>query len=286
MAKLNSGFGLRQTCVNSFHGSAEQNPSYIMSLACDASEVHAAVAGSEFDLKIYERESLRLVTTLAAPAHSGRINEIAYAPAGSVAAGTLFSASSDGSVRGWDTSAPPGAGPSVQLRGRDEVWSISASDGPLLAAGTDKAVVLWDLRKASAPVASLEVHTEAVTAVRFQPGSATSLVSGSVDELICSIDCRCRARSRHQLPAPPAHRARSLTLLAAEDVQLSPLTENHRGGTKIKDFRPEAPAPEEEERAARTTPREPTVRPLALTPLPPSLLQANHGRRRRDCRAP
>ena len=183
-------YALWQTTVNSFHGSAENDPSYIMDLVCDASERHAAVAGSEFDLKLYDRQSLQCDTTLALPAHSDRINELTYAPAGSSVAGRLFSASSDGTVRGWDAAAPPRTGCAMEFRGKDEVWSISVSDGPLIATGTQSAVVLWDVRKATTPAALLEVHTEPVTAVRFQPGSATALVSGSVDELICSIDCR------------------------------------------------------------------------------------------------
>lgn len=189
------GFRLSRTAVNSFHGSAESNPSYIMALACDAADAQAAVAGSEFDLKLYERESLRCVTTLAAPAHTARINELTYAPVGSTVAGSLFSTSSDGTIRGWDSLSS--AGPSLELRsGREEVWSVAASAGPLLAAGTQSAVVLWDVRKADRPVASLELHTESVSAVRFQPGCATTLVSGSVDGLVCSIDCRHSAGAR------------------------------------------------------------------------------------------
>lgn len=195
-----SGFGVWRTAVNSFSGSAENNPSYIMDLVCDASELHAAVAGSEFDLKLYERETLSCCAMLAAAAHSDRINELSYAPTGSAVAGTLFSASSDGHVRGWDASVPPRAGCSLDFGGRDEVWSVSASDGPLVATGTQSAIVLWDVRKSGSPAARLEVHTEPVTAVSFQPGSATSLVSGSVDELICSIDCRWRGPS----PGPAA----------------------------------------------------------------------------------
>jgi WD40 repeat protein len=226
MASLpSSGFGLWRTAVNSFNGSADNNPSYIMDLACDASELHAAVAGSEFDLKLYERETLRCSATLATEAHSDRINELSHAPTGSAVAGTFFSASSDGHVRGWDATVPPRAGCSLDFRGKDEVWSVSASDGALVATGTQTAIVLWDVRKPGSPFARLEVHTEPVTAVRFQPGSATALVSGSIDELICSIDCRwvtrrySRAWARvacppclsarhaphapHALPAPP-----------------------------------------------------------------------------------
>jgi len=165
-----------------------------MGLASPAAAAAAvAVAGSERELKLYDRATLQCTRTVAAPAHADRVNEISFAPPRSAAAGLLFSASSDGAVRAWDCGGGGGGGaaPSLELRGgREEVWSVSVSDGPLVAAGTQAALLLWDVRRADTPAARLEVHTEAVSAVRFQPGSATALVSGSVDGLICSIDCR------------------------------------------------------------------------------------------------
>ena len=114
-----------------------------------------------------------------AKAHDDRINELTFAPAK-----TLVSGSSDGTVKIWDAAQ---AGPLATLRcADDEVWSVSA-EGSYLAAGTNKAVVVWDVRQTRTPLARYEMHTEAVTQVRFVPGTRR-LVSGSMDELVCVLD--------------------------------------------------------------------------------------------------
>ena len=47
-------------------------------------------------------------------------------------------------------------------------WQRHAlSEGQLLAAGTSSAVLVWDVRKPSSVLRRYEVHTEAVTQVRF-----------------------------------------------------------------------------------------------------------------------
>ena len=181
----------RSTVINSFTGSAEGDPSYVLSLATDASERVAAVAGSEFDVRLYDRETLRLLGTAGAPAHQGRINEVCFGPA---AAPLLYTASSDGTIKAWDCAAGGAASPAATLRERrEEVWCVSASTGHLIAAGAQNAVLIWDMRNASKPVCRWEVHTEEVSQVRFQPGSDHVLLSGSVDGLICGLDCRCDA---------------------------------------------------------------------------------------------
>ena len=155
-----------------------------------------AAATSDRAIHLLDSATLRPIRTLAA-AHTDRINELTFAPASS-----LVSVSSDGTVKLWDAGASSsGGGPVATLlagrpgsgreadAGNDEVWSASA-DAFLLAAGTETAVVLWDVRKAARPITRYEVHTEAVTAVRFRPHSGGGrLLSGSVDELMCEIDC-------------------------------------------------------------------------------------------------
>ena len=73
--------------------------------------------------------------------------------------------------------------------GREEVLSVSASSGSLVAIGSESAVLVWDIRASTQSCLRWEVHTEPITSVRFQPGSATTLLSGSQDGLICAFDC-------------------------------------------------------------------------------------------------
>ena len=195
MASSSSGalctppFAHQRTVINSFSGAADDDPSYVLSLSGDATGRLAAVAGSEFDLKLYDRATLQPLGALGTPAHAGRINEICFG--GAAAPGLLYSASSDHSVRVWDCASPGAAGPVATLHDRrEEVFCLSASAGHLLAAGTQSAVLIWDTRRAGKPLCRWEVHTDEVTQVCFQPGSEHVLLSGSVDGLICALDCR------------------------------------------------------------------------------------------------
>ena len=120
----------------------------------------------------------------------GRVNELVFAGA---PAPHLYSASSDGMVRAWDVRAATPS-PSVTLQDAsvapEEIWSVSLGGANLLAAGTESAVVIWDLRKSATSLCRWEVHTEPVTQVRFAPGGASmALFSASVDGLICRLDC-------------------------------------------------------------------------------------------------
>ena len=160
-------------------------------LCSDEHAARIAVATSERALTILDRATLSVVRTLGAPAHADRINELSF-----VSANLLYSASSDGVLKGWDPSSSAAA-PVSQIRSDDgaEIWSVSVEPhlGHLIAMGTESGVVLWDVRRASAPLARYDVHTEAVTQVRFNPGGhgSPSLLSGSMDGLLCVIDCTC-----------------------------------------------------------------------------------------------
>jgi len=179
------------TVINSFTGSAQGDPSYVLAMACDTEERVTVVAGAEFDLKVYDRQTLSCMGPLGR--HAERINELAVAPGAAVEARSLvYSASSDGTTRAWDcrVDSPTKGQVACLQAGRDEVWSISPGEGHLLAAGTQTSVLVWDLRHATKPVSQWEVHTDAVTQVRFQPGSATTLLSASLDGLLCALDCR------------------------------------------------------------------------------------------------
>jgi WD40 repeat protein len=157
-------------------------PSWVLSLTCDVPGQRLAAATSRRELCLYDRPTLQPVLTLEA--HAARVNELCFAPAGSV----LYSAASDGLIRAWDCKAKPADKPSCELRDptapEEEVWSLSLGTGHTLAAGTEGAVVIWDLRKAARPLCRWEVHTEAVTQVHFFEGGKR-LLSGSMDGACC-----------------------------------------------------------------------------------------------------
>lgn len=193
------------TLVNAYGASHTHEPPYTLALARHPTEPQIAAAASDHTVALrrldaaaaHRRQHLVADDALACanggPAHRGRINDLAYGPPH---APTLFSAGSDAAVRGWDARTRASSAAAVLTfttqsagLGREEVWSVSASTGQLVAAGTQSAVLVWDVRSAARPLHRFEVHTEAVSAVRFQPGSPTTLLSGSVDGLLCAIDC-------------------------------------------------------------------------------------------------
>jgi WD40 repeat protein len=161
-----------------------------------ADEKALAVASSKRQISILDFTTLKPIHELK-EAHTDRVNELCFS-----GPTTLYSASSDGSVCIWDVARRPTAPvgtvrcPSKEVRmaggsngTTEEAWSVSA-DGQLIAVGTETAVLVWDARKLASPLATYEVHTEAVTQVRFRPGGHGVLLSGSVDELVCEVDCR------------------------------------------------------------------------------------------------
>lgn len=156
-------------------------------LCTDACDGALAIATSERGLHVLDWTTLKTIKALGTLAHTDRINELCFS-----SSHTLYSASSDGLIKVWDPSAARCA-PVAEISNDDgtEVWSVSvAPSSHLLAAGTETAVVLWDLRRTARPYARYEVHTEAVTQVRFRPGGGEPLLlSGSMDGLLCELDC-------------------------------------------------------------------------------------------------
>ncbi|KAK4482188.1 hypothetical protein RD792_009329 [Penstemon davidsonii] len=119
--------------------------------------------------------------------HSSTINQISFA--GPSAPQVLYSCSSDGTLRAWDSRSFQqvsciNTGPS------QEVFSFSfggASDN-LLAAGCNSQILFWDWRNMKQTACLEESHMEDVTQVHFIPGHQDKLVSASVDGLICLFD--------------------------------------------------------------------------------------------------
>ena len=185
---LVAALSVRSQCSVRAPSHSEQDSACVLCLTSDQTERKVAAVTSERLLGLYDRTTLQDVCSFgsaAAPTHADRINELCFSPAD-----ILYSASSDGTVRAWDAGAA-NAGPSIELStGGNEVWSVDVDGGWLLAAGTETAVMVWDVRRTATPVVQYEVHTESVTAVRFHPTSSGShLLTGSMDGLVCEIDC-------------------------------------------------------------------------------------------------
>ena len=159
-----------------------EEPSWVLNLACDVPGQRLAAATSRCEICLFDRPTMKPLTNLEV--HGARVNEMTFAPAS-----VLYSASSDGLIRGWDCKATSSSKPSTTLRdAAEEVWSLSLGASHQLAAGTESAVVIWDLRKTAKPLCRWEVHTEAVTQVRYLNDSAR-LLSASMDGLVCELDC-------------------------------------------------------------------------------------------------
>jgi len=155
-------------------------------LCLDAYEDQVALATSERVLQSRDCHTLALRWEARAGAHESRINELCFP-----AARSLYSASSDGTVKVWDLAASV---PVTRIDVGEDIWSVHIEgSSPSLALGCESAVVVWDLRRTATPLARYEIHTEAVTQVRWRPGTCAAgtsrLLSAAMDGLICEIDC-------------------------------------------------------------------------------------------------
>lgn len=119
--------------------------------------------------------------------HTDAINALAFSPQLASGAGQawLATASSDHSVRLWDTQAPDPAATSQILRGHDDaVFTLAFSpDGRQLATGAgDHSTRLWNVDSAFPAEASgiLRGHTDEVNQVSFSPDERF-LAAGSLD---------------------------------------------------------------------------------------------------------
>ncbi|GMN38018.1 hypothetical protein TIFTF001_007271 [Ficus carica] len=154
--------------------------------------------------------------------HSDTINHISFS--GPSAQHVLYSCSSDGTIRAWDTrtfqelSGWKGSG--LGMSSRVEAWecfkqqvegsglgrssqvssfsagssqeifsfSFGGSTGNLLSAGCKAQILFWDWRNKKQVACLEECHVEDVTQVHFIPNHLNKLASASVDGLICIFD--------------------------------------------------------------------------------------------------
>ncbi|XP_009801941.1 WD repeat-containing protein GTS1 [Nicotiana tabacum] len=119
--------------------------------------------------------------------HSSTINQIAFS--GPSSPHVLYSCSSDGTLRAWDTRSfqqvfSVSGGPSQEIFS----FSFGGANHNLLAAGCNPQLLFWDWRTKRQVACLEDSHTEDVTQVHFIPGYDDKLISASVDGLICLFD--------------------------------------------------------------------------------------------------
>lgn len=102
----------------------EENPyEYITHLEsnCDGGKLAATLSCRE--VKLYARDTMCYEQDVVRQGHSGPVTQLAFAPRDSCG---LFSASQDGTVKGWDTRM---SGTSVMCFGQsgEEIWSMAVN---------------------------------------------------------------------------------------------------------------------------------------------------------------
>ena len=147
------------------------------------SDKSAIVASSSDNcISFYDVESLKQIRRIKA--HSQIIN--GFDTSKSTPA-TIFSASSDSFVMGWDLRIA-GDIPMMRIKLSDEVTALSVGvTDTLLAAGCSTAVSFYDIRgggKASKLGEYSDIHTDTITQLRFSTANSQLLASGAEDGLM------------------------------------------------------------------------------------------------------
>ncbi|KAG7271002.1 hypothetical protein CRUP_038453 [Coryphaenoides rupestris] len=153
-----------------------------------------AVAGSDYRLSLYSRETLRPVGEFRG--HTAPICGLTFARA---APHLLYSGSADGTVRAWDERSP--GSQAVQEFSGDPAHRFCSMDvnaaGAVACAGTeqvdeDSFLVFWDVRVTGKGLLGVysESHSDDITQVRFHPQDKDRLATGATDGLVNVFDLR------------------------------------------------------------------------------------------------
>lgn len=186
-AKLKGLSVIRQSC--------SEEPTYLLDVATHADGVVLAVSASDFTIRLHNKATLDPVGQWKG--HGGPLAGLLFSHS---SPGLLYSASADGTVRGWDVRRP---GPQAAQVFRSEPahsycsFDLSCCD-TVLCAGTgqddqeDSFLVFWDVRKQGAGLLGVysESHSDDITQVRFHPQDKDRLASGSTDGLVNVFDLR------------------------------------------------------------------------------------------------
>lgn len=169
-----------------------EEPTYLLDVAARADGV-LAVSASDLSIRLHHKATLASVGQLKG--HSGPLAGVAFSHSSPA---VLYSASADGTVRGWDVRGPGTR--AVQVFRSDPSHSYCSFDlsccDTVLCAGTgqvqqeDSFLVFWDVRKQGAGLLGVysESHSDDITQVRFHPRDKDRLASGSTDGLVNVFD--------------------------------------------------------------------------------------------------
>lgn len=172
--------------------SRSEEPTYLLDVATHAGGV-LAVSASDFTIRLHNKATLDCVGQLKG--HSGPLAGVVFSHS---CPGLLYSASADGTVRGWDVRRP--GTQAVQVFRSEPLHSYCSFDlsccDTVLCAGTgqvdqeDSFMVFWDVRKPGAGLLGVysESHSDDITQVRFHPQDKDRLASGSTDGLVNVFD--------------------------------------------------------------------------------------------------
>lgn len=172
--------------------SRSEEPTYLLDVATHADGV-LAVSASDFSVRLHNKSTLDSVGQLEG--HSGPLAGVVFSHSSPA---LLYSASADGTVRGWDVRRP--AAQAAQVFRSDPAHSYCSFDlsccDSVLCAGTgqvnqeDSFMVFWDVRKQGAGLLGVysESHSDDITQVRFHPRDKDRLASGSTDGLVNVFD--------------------------------------------------------------------------------------------------
>ncbi|XP_037342066.2 WD repeat-containing protein 89 [Pungitius pungitius] len=173
--------------------SRPEKPTYLLDVALQPAGP-LAVSCSDFAVRLHSRDTLEPLGEYRG--HRGPLCGVVFSHA---SPDLLYSASADGTVRGWDVRRPGTAAAAQVFRG-DPAHAYSGFDlscgDTLLCAGTeqvdgeDSYLVFWDARKpGDGPLGAYsESHSDDITQVRFHPRDNDRLASGSMDGLVNVFD--------------------------------------------------------------------------------------------------
>ncbi|CAN6468911.1 unnamed protein product [Victoria cruziana] len=182
--------GLRNTIQTNF------GDDYVFQIASSQEIPAMAVSLSTNMIKLYSPDTGQYLGECKG--HTKTIHEISFSVPSSPF--VLHSCSSDGTIRAWDTRTFKQVS---LLRGgsSQEIFSFSfdQSSGYLLAAGCSSQICFWDLRNSRALACLEDSHVDDVTQVKFIPEHKNTLVSGSVDGLLCIFNTEGDINDENQL---------------------------------------------------------------------------------------
>lgn len=170
-----------------------EEPAYLLDMASRHGDGVLAVSASDFTIRLHNKTTLDCVGRLKG--HSGPLAGVVFSH---TSPDLLYSASADGTVRGWDVRRPGTR--AVQVFSSDPLHSYCSFDlsccDSVLCAGTgqvnqeDSFMVFWDVRKQGAGLLGVysESHSDDITQVRFHPRDKDRLASGSTDGLVNVFD--------------------------------------------------------------------------------------------------